>query len=139
MNTGIVVSPAAIVAAYSAYLGELRDEILQVTRPMAPGLQRLCAGIETYWEACYARREARLQAMQAGRDAAVDEAILRISRPFSHLLYSELLHAGCTNAPVQAGYLFAAVRGIAQDEARDGRRSVASRARLLQSLRSRLG
>lgn len=127
-----------VVETYRVYLGEVLGEVLKTTIPMTPGLERLCAGIEAYWDACFPRRDARLQVMQASGEPGVDEAILRISRPFGHLLYSELLHSGCTNAPVQAGYLFAAVRGIAQDEARSGERAGPQRAKLQQAIRASL-
>ncbi|HSW11454.1 MAG TPA: hypothetical protein VLI06_01365 [Solimonas sp.] len=126
------------VDIYRHYLSEVLAEVLETTAPMAPGLERLCAGMEAYWEACYTRRHARLRVMREINSPGTDQVLLRLSRPFGYLLHSELEHGGCANALTQAWVLFAELRGIAQDEARSGKRHLHQRAQLQRRIRERI-
>jgi len=126
------------IEIYRHYLREVLGEVMEKTAPMAPGLERLCAALEAYWEACLSRRHVRLRVMREIPSPGTDEMLLRISRPFGYLLHSELERSGCANAPVHAWVLFAEVRGISQAEARSGERDLHRRALLLRRVRERL-
>lgn len=131
-------SPEQALAIYRDLLREMVAEMAEATSNLPAGYERLCTGLESFWEALFARRRLRGQ-LQASETPETAEVIDRISRPFNHLLYSELLNSGCNDAAQQVSPLIDDVRSIARAELRSGRRARQRRQQLLQRVGAHCG
>ncbi|HEX4895926.1 MAG TPA: hypothetical protein VFV11_06325 [Solimonas sp.] len=127
------LTPASAPVLYRLHLARLVAELDRVTVGMRPGINRLLTGIETYWDACFSRRDV-LRAMTAATagDRATQAAMRRQGRAFVYLLRSELIGMGCTDAGVRAWELLGRVRKVAVLERRHGRIGTEARAEVLR-------
>lgn len=120
----------AALELYRGLLREMVGELAEATAALPAGYERLCAGLETFWEAAFARR----RQLREARALATEPELGRIRRPFNHLLYSELLRSGCADPATQVAPLIEDVGSIARAELLSGRRSRQRRSRLLQQV-----
>jgi hypothetical protein len=117
------------VDAYRDLLRDMAGEVADATATLPAGYQRLCAGLESFWESV---RERRDELRPVAESAGGAELLGRIGRPFQHLLYSELINSGCENPVSQLSPLIEDVRSIARAELRSGRRARQRRRQLLE-------
>lgn len=119
----------AAVDACRDLLRDMAGEVADATATLPAGYQRLCAGLESFWESV---RERRGELRPVAESAEGAELLGRIGRPFQHLLYSELISSGCDNPVSQLSPLIEDVRSIARAELRSGRRARQRRRQLLE-------
>lgn len=129
-TTAPVIFPAAVTAdSYRDLLRGVAGEVADATAALPAGYQRLCAGLERFWESV---REHRVALRPVAESSEGQELLGRIGRPFQHLLYSELINSGCQNPVSQLSPLIEDVRSIARAELRSGRRARQRRRQLLE-------
>ncbi len=129
-TTSHVISPADAAAdSFRDLLRDMAGEVADATAALPAGYQRLCAGLQSFWESV---REHRGALRPVAESSEGQELLGRIGRPFQHLLYSELINSGCENPVSQLSPLIEDVRSIARAELRSGRRAVRRRRQLLE-------
>lgn len=129
LRTPSPASPEAALDAYRHLLRHMAGEVAEATATLPAGYQRLCAGLETFWEAV---RERRNDLRPAAESAEGQELLGRIGRPFQHLLYSEMINSGCADPAPHLSPLIEDVRSIARAELRSGRRNNQRRRQVLE-------
>lgn len=115
--------------AYNELMRELAGEVAEATAELPAGYQRLCTGLESFWDSVRQRRGALRSVAESSEG---QEVLGRFGRPFQHLLYSELVNSGCPDPEPHLSPLIEDVRNIARAELRSGRRARQRRQQLLE-------
>lgn len=123
---------------FHEHLRALLHSVSRAMTGLVPGPRRLLVAVETYWEACYRRRDARAGLILASRRLRMDAELARLSRIFERMLASELTTCGVTGPHALARSLSAEIRAIARAELIAGHRLPWQRRRLLGFMESRL-
>ncbi|AXQ30083.1 hypothetical protein D0B54_16010 [Solimonas sp. K1W22B-7] len=124
-----MASPEIATLAYRDLMRDMAGEVAEATAELPAGYERLCAGLESFWDSV---RERRSELRHVAESNEAQELFGRIGRPFQHLLYSELLNSGCEDPAPHLSPLIEDVRSIAHTELRSGRRARQKRRQLLE-------
>lgn len=132
MNT-IPLMPEQALPAYRDFLRQVLTEVIDTLsgERSEPGIRRLSKAMQTYWDACLARRSLRSAAVQAAAGTCYESQIEPLGQPFLVLLRAELRHIGCSNADDLSRDIYVCARGITVEEARSGRQEKQHRESLL--------
>ncbi|HSW14949.1 MAG TPA: hypothetical protein VLI06_19035 [Solimonas sp.] len=129
-------APEEAIRLYRAAMQEVVGEIMGVMESRAPGLDRLCDGLERYWEGWFARRELRRAAYDSTRGTSFEHSVEPMGRPFLVMVRGELLQDGVRNADRLAQWIYDESRAIATAEADGDERAPERRAKMLALLRA---
>ena len=123
---------------FHEHLRTLLHSISRAMTGLAPGPRRLLVAVETYWEACYRRRDLRSEMIASSKRLRMDAELARASRIFERMLASELTICGLDQPHAIAHSLAAEIRAIARAELLAAHRLPWQRRRLIGFMESRL-
>lgn len=123
---------------FHEHLRALLHSMSRAMTGLAPGPRRLLVAVETYWEACYRRRDLRTEMIAASQRLRLDAELGRASRIFERMLASELTICGVAEPHTLARSLAGEIRAVARAELLAAHRLPWQRRRLIGFMESRL-
>lgn len=128
--------PEVVLQQYREGIQQLVTSVMAELGNHPPGVERLCAGLQRYWDNWHEHRALRRAVVDATRGTPYENSVEPIGRPFLMMLRAELIHDGVRDADRLAQWLYDESRAIADAESRSGRRAPRRRACLLALLRA---
>src|SRR5690348_11981116 len=77
--------------AHRAFLQEVLAEVMKILEIGQPSDERLIKAMESYWEACYARRAVRRGVVSATKGTSFEQAVEPMGKPFLLMVRAELV------------------------------------------------
>lgn len=128
------LTPDQALALHRQFLQEVLAEVMHIFSSGTASDERLSRGLETYWEACLARREQRRTVMEATSGSPAEFAVEPMGKPFLMMVRAELLPRRGKASDGMALTVYDEARAIAVSEALTGQRETARRRSLIQAI-----
>lgn len=132
-------APAPLRDAFVQYLHGVVDSVSHAMTGLQPGPRRLFVAIETFWEACFRRREERLRIFEAAEQLQAQPHLDALAQIFTRMLEAELGACGAIRPTELAVSLLPELRDVARAEMYAGHRLPWERRRLMGFVESRVG
>lgn len=118
------LSPAVAMILHRWHIQDIVADVVKASGPMSAGIERLCAGLEAYWESAFARRGMRRMVEQTAHDHKLLRRVDSMGKPFCLLIELELKVSGWVMPGKKARIIFDQARAIMLEEVETGRRSL---------------
>ncbi|MFA5941577.1 MAG: hypothetical protein WC809_19685 [Sinimarinibacterium sp.] len=120
--------------AHRIFLQEVLVEVMPILASGTASETRLIAGLEVYWEACFARRDTRCAVHAATKNTPFEQVIEPMGKPFEVMVRAELLPTLGAHAAALATFVYDTARAITIDEALSGERASERRRALIEQI-----
>lgn len=117
------LSPAVALILHRWHIQGIVADVVKASGPMSAGIERLCSGLEAYWESAFARRSMHHMVEQLAHNHKLLHRADSMGKPFCLLIELELKVSGWVMPSKKARVIFDEARAIMLEEIETGRRS----------------